>query len=137
VDNIQKSIFAVLGFAAFIALIIPNGDKIAPPAQQATPQIQPSEMIQPAPEQPVDESDTPSDEFASQDGELEAPDDLAAFGQPMIDASAPGEANNQSEQTNLPAGALSNQPVPMDAAPGGQYVTGPTNAPLITNHPIQ
>ena len=142
VDNIQKSIFAVLGFAGFVALIIPDGDSFAPPPQQQLqPQIQPTETPPPALEQPAEESETPNDEFASQDGELEAPDDLATFGQPMIDASAPGEANNnasyESQQTNLPAGAFSNQPVPVAAGSGGQYVTGPTNAPIVTNQPVQ
>ena len=141
-DNIQKSIVAVLGFAGFVALIIPDGDSFAPPPQQqAQPQIQPNEAPPPALEQPIDGNETPNDEFASPDGEIEATDDLATFGQPMIDASAPGEPNNnavnQSEQTNLPAGAFSNQQVPMAGGAGGQYIAGPTNAPMITNQPVQ
>lgn len=143
VDNIQKSIFAVLGVSAFATLIIPSGDSFAPPKEAVNPaQSESAEILAPAADSPSpDEAGEAPDEFASQDGELEAPDEVANFGQPMMDATPLGDSNNfssnESPQANLPAGALDNVPPAYAAAPSAQYAGSVTNAPIVTNQPVE
>ncbi len=127
VDNIQKSIAAVLGIAALLVLIIPGGDPVVEqpkPAEQA-----PAPPPPPPPAQPEDDVD-PSGEYASQDGEMAEPDEYASFGQPMMDASPvnPGTADQQyapapqfqaSPQANAPAnvGVKQTQAAPPHTGP--------------------
>jgi hypothetical protein len=85
VDNIQKSILAVLGVAAFLTLVIPTGDdavvKPPKPAEQAPSPPPPAPASQP--QNDVD----PDGEYASQEENAAEPDEYANFGQPMMDAS--------------------------------------------------
>ena len=127
-DNIQKSVIAVLCVAAFAALIIPSGNSFdsKPTVAPVEPAIAPQPDIV-AVETPSEEGDEDSDEYASEDEGVEEQDEFATFGQPMNDAMPLGSNGNsgnvESAQTNLPAGAFDgSQP----AAPPqqGQYVAG-------------
>jgi hypothetical protein len=135
VDNIQKSVVAVLCVAAFAALIIPSGisfnaDKqVAPEATVVVPQTQ-------AVQAPVETSEEASDEYASQDDAVEGPDEYETFGQPMNDALPLGASANlnqaESPQSNLPAGALNGS-----STVGQNYADQVAGAPIRTNQPVE
>ena len=139
-DNIQKSIFAVLGLSAFVTMIIPTGDSFSPTPQQTTPQI---EAVSPASAPPPSDPDVVvSDEYASQDGEVEAPDEFESFGQPMNDArplgmSSDSPPQSESPQSNLPTNAFDNSNSNMAGSQAAPIYAGPTNAPIVTNQPVE
>lgn len=134
-DNIQKSIVAVLCVAAFAALIVPSGTSfetnkpVAPEPPVAAPQAE-------AAQDPVETPEEASDEYASQDEAAEGPDEFETFGQPMNDALPLGASANsnqaESPQSNLPAGALSGS-----STVGQNYADQVAGAAIRTNQPVE
>jgi hypothetical protein len=117
VDNIQKSILAVLGIAAFATLIVPGSDDsvIESPKPAKSAKVD----VPPPPAAPAPEPD-PDGEYASQDGEVEQPDEYASFGQPMMDASPIDQgpvgqgdyaSSNQAPSRERPRGGVDVTPV--------------------------
>lgn len=125
-DNIQKSILAVLGIAAFATLIVPDGDSFNPDKRNKPARVAKDAPPKPKPDPaPLPDGSEDDGEFASQD-DGEQDDELAAFGQPMNDArpfgdedggypTAPPQASVQPRETDTPA--------PNSAVPSGQIPT--------------
>lgn len=137
-DNIQKSIIAVLAIAAFATLIVPSGTSFQPKQPEVAP-VADAPDIAPVAPPPSTEPEEASDEYASDDGDLGGPDEYESFGQPMNDArplgSGPGNGT-ESPQSNLPAGAF-DLPQNSGANYGNAGFAGPTNAPVVTNQPAE
>jgi hypothetical protein len=129
VDNIQKSILAVLGIAAFATLIVPGSDDAV---TESPKPVEPAKVDSPPPPvtpAPATEPD-PDGEYASQEGDLAEPDEYASFGQPMMDASpmdqgplGQGEyaSSNQAQSRERPRGGVDVTP----AKPGAISVGPP------------
>jgi hypothetical protein len=135
VDNIQKSIVAVLCVAAFAALIVPSGTdfETTKPVAPEGPVVAPQPQAAQAPTETPEEA---SDEYASQDDATEGPDEFETFGQPMNDALPLGAIANsnqaESQQSNLPAGALNGS-----STVGQNYADQVAGAPIKTNQPVE
>lgn len=124
-DNIQKSIIAVLGFAGFVALVLPdsvpfsssqneavenktsNVNVPAPGSEDVTPPTPDAEQIEGGEADLVDSDDEP-DEFDS-------------FGNPMDDAEPLGSSGDDygETQSNASVTNLPNQNVPTQAIVSG------------------
>ncbi len=134
-DNIQKSIVAVLCVAAFAALIVPSGTdfETTKPVAPEGPVVAPQPQAAQAPTETPEEA---SDEYASQDDATEGPDEFETFGQPMNDALPLGAIANsnqaESQQSNLPAGALNGS-----STVGQNYADQVAGAPIKTNQPVE
>ncbi len=76
-DNIQKSIVAVLGIAAFVTVIIPDMGGTNTKAVQPVPASQPNAMPPPRPSRP-----SQNDSMMAS----ENPEEYSSFGQPMSNA---------------------------------------------------
>ena len=137
-DNIQKSVVAVLCVAVFAALIIPSESSVK--TEQASAPEAPVPTPQPVVAQETADAPAEGDEFAEQE-EAEFPDEFETFGQPMNDAQPLGTNSNssetQSQQTNLPAGALNGQSANVGQNYADQVAAGSTDAPIRTNQPVE
>lgn len=108
-DNIQRSVISVLGVACFVALIIPSNNPVAPPAAAPQEQAPPLQTVNPdAAPLPENVEEEVGAENATD--ELQLPDELATFGQPMSDAMPLGESNNPSNENEAQTGLRSSSP---------------------------
>ncbi|MEQ1551546.1 hypothetical protein [Sphingorhabdus sp.] len=137
-DNIQKSVVAVLCVAAFAALIIPSASSFktdqasAPAAPESAPKPVNAQETAVAPEE--------GDEFALQDETDEGPDEFETFGQPMNDAQPLGVGSDSikqdSPQRNLPEGALSTSST-VGENYADQFAAGSNDVAIRTNQPVE
>lgn len=137
-DNIQKSVVAVLCVAAFAAFIIPSESSFktdqasAPEAPESAPKTVSARETADAPED--------SGEAASENETDEGPDEFETFGQPMNDAKPLGvgsdSSNQDSPQRNLPEGALSGSSS-VGENYADQIAAGSNDVAIRTNQPVE
>jgi hypothetical protein len=139
-DNIQKSIAAVLGVAAFVTLLIPSADgtssnaapQVPPPAATVEAKVPPPSNPQPA---DSDNGNANDDNASQDDGSDGEADEYAEFGQPMNDAAPLGSGSDQSGgypkeapgsgYTGFGAQAIAGSATPSPNAPTTPQRTGP------------
>ena len=137
-DNIQKSVVAVLCVAAFAAFIIPSESSFK--TDQASSPEAPETGPKPVNAQETADAPEDSDEVAAQDEADEGPDEFETFGQPMNDAKPLGvgsdSSNQDSPQRNLPEGALSGSSS-VGENYADQIAAGSNDVAIRTNQPVE
>jgi hypothetical protein len=143
VDNIQKSILGVLGIAAILTMMVPDGSNLAssPAAAPAPPPSvgTPASAV-PTPQQPAEGAEEPNNEFAMEGTELEEGDELANFGQPMNDARPFGQPANNAPNVAAPPQPQGPAPTQAYAAPAPAFsgaTQGQVSGPPPVSAPVQ
>jgi hypothetical protein len=125
-DNIQKTLFGVIGVAGMIAFLTPSVDPLAPTAANANAQMAPPPASPAPPAQPAQSANEVRPEIEVRMGEP------TIDGKPVMAIENDWQSNQNSESTQENAQAASQSPYNI---PGLVQPAAPLGVPPYTNIP--